>query len=132
MTEQQFKTKATEMIKRMVDTVADKKYTELAAILPPNPSWASFCKAEPTSENACLGFGEWLDGQLAMWEEEEDKKFVVDPFDASCLGEMELEEDNTSFVTYCPTSMGEELDFWFEIQFEVKDETVTAFFDVNI
>ena len=132
MTEQEFKAKATELIKLMVDTIADKDYTKLISSIPPKPSWASFNDAEPTPENDCLGFGEWLDGQLAMWEEYEDKKFVVDHFDESCLEEIELENDNTSFVTYNPTSFGEQLDFWFEIDFEVKDGQITAIFDVNI
>ena len=132
MTEQEFKAKATELIKLMVDTIADKDYTKLISSIPPKPSWASFNDAEPTPENDCLGFGEWLDGQLAMWEEYEDKKFVVDHFDESCLDEIELESDNTSFVTYNPTSFGERLDLWFEIDFEVKGELITAIFDVNI
>ncbi|MBD5481646.1 MAG: hypothetical protein HDR15_03810 [Lachnospiraceae bacterium] len=132
MTEQEFKAKATELIKLMVDTIANKDYTKLVFSIPPKPSWASFNDAEQTPENDCLGFGQWLDEQLAMWEEDEDKKFVVDHFNESCLDEIELEEDNTSFVTYNPTSFGERLDFWFEIDFEVKDEQITAIFDVNI
>lgn len=132
MTEQEFKAKATELIKLMVDTIADKEYTKLISIIPPKPSWASFNGAESTPENDCLGFGEWLDGQLSMWEEDEDKKFVVDHFNESCLDEIELENDNTSFVTYNPTSFGEKLDFWFEIDFEIKGEQITAIFDVNI
>lgn len=132
MTEQEFKAKATELIKLMVDTIANKEYTKLISIIPPKPSWSSFIDAEPTLENDCLGFGRWLNEQLAIWEEDEDKKFVVDHFNESCLGEIELENDNTSFVTYSPTSFGEELDFWFEIDFEVKGEQITAIFDVNI
>lgn len=132
MTEQKFKAKAMELIKLMVDTIADKEYTKLVSIIPPKPSWASYNDAEPTPENDCLGFSEWLDGQLAMWEEDEDKKFVVDHFNESCLDEIELEDDNTSFVSYHPTSFGEELDFWFEIDFEVKDEQIIAMFDVNM
>lgn len=132
MTEQEFKAKATKLIALMVDTIADKEYTKLVSIIPPKPSWASFHDAEPTPENNCLGFGEWLTGQLAMWEEDEDKKFVVDHFNESCLGKIELQNDNTSFVTYRPTSFEEELDFWFEIEFEVKGEQIIAIFDVNM
>lgn len=43
-----------------------------------------------------------------------------------------IENDNTSFASYRPTSFGEELDLWFEIDFEVKDEQITAIFDVNM
>lgn len=132
MTEQKFKAKAAELIKLMVDTIADKEYKKLVSSIPPKPSWSSFIDAESTPENDCLGFGEWLDGQLAMWEKDEDKKFVVDHFNESCLDEIELEDDNTSFVNYRPTSFGEELDFWFEIEFEVKGEYIIAIFDVNM
>lgn len=132
MTEQKFKAKATELIKLMIDTIADKEYIKLVSSIPPKPLWASFSDAELTPENDCLGFGKWLDEQLAMWEEDEDKKFVVDHFNESCIDEIELEDDNTSFVSYRPTSFGEELDFWFEINFEVKDEQIIAIFDVNL
>ena len=68
-----------------------------------------------------------------MWEEDYDEKYVVDHFDESCLDEIELENDNTSFVTYRPTNAGEELDFWFEIEFKVEEDgRITAIFDVNI
>lgn len=132
MTEQEFQSKATELIQLMVDTIADKEYAKLVSSIPPKTSWSSWNDAEPTPENACIGFGQWLDGQLAMWEEDEDKKFVVDHFNDSCLEDIELEEDNTSFVTYNPTSFGEELDFWFEIDFKLENEQITAVFDVNI
>lgn len=132
MIEQEFKAKATELIKLMVDTIADKEYIKLTSIISPKPSWASYNDAEATPENICLGFGQWLDEQLVMWEEDYDKKFVVDHFDQSCLDSIELRNDKTSFVTYRPTSLGEELDFWFEIDFKVKNEQIIAMFDVNI
>lgn len=134
MTEQEFKTKATELIKLMINTVADKEYTKLVLSIPPKSSWADWNDTEPTPENGCLGFGQWLDEQLAMWEEDYDEKFVVDHFEESCLlGEIELENDNTSFVTYCPTNAGEELDFCFEIEFKVEEDgQITAVFDVNV
>ena len=47
------------------------------------------------------------------------------------LDDIELEDDNTSFVSYRPTSFGEELDFWFEIDFKVENEQLTAVFDIN-
>lgn len=131
MTEQEFKARATGLIKLMVDTIADKEYTKLASAIPVKPSWASYIDAEPTPENDSLGFGQWLDEQLAMWEEDYDKKFVVDHFNESCLSDIKLRNDNTSFVTYRPTSLGEKLDFWFEIDFKVENEQIIAVFDVN-
>ena len=138
MAESGFKSKAQELIKWMVDTIADKEYTKLVSIIPPKLSWATYIKEEPTPENACLGFGTWLVEQLAMWEEEEDKKFVVDHFQKSCMGDIDdtdearLETDNRDMVCYNPTSFGEQLDFWFEIEFFIEDGQIKAVFDINI
>lgn len=135
MTEQTFKAKAIELMQQMVDAIADKDYAKLIHSIPPKTSWASFQDADPTLENACLGFGKWLEEQLAMWDEDEDKAFAVDHFDASCIEDiedLELEDDDTAFVTYNPTSAGEPLDCWFEIEFKVEGEQVTAVFDVNV
>lgn len=124
-----------ELIQLMVDTIADKEYAKLVSSIPPKLSWASFIDAEPTAENACLGFGQWLDEQLAMWEEDEDKKFVVDPFKKSCMEdihEARLEKERRDMVCYNPTSFGEPLDFWFEIELFMEDGRLKAEFDVNI
>ncbi len=124
-----------ELIQLMVDTIANKEYAKLVSSIPPKLSWASFIDAEPTAENACLGFGQWLDEQLAMWEEDEDKKFVVDPFKKSCMediNEARLEMERRDMVCYNPTSFGERLDFWFEIEFFMEDGRLKAEFDVNI
>ena len=133
-----FKTKAQELIKLMVDTIADKEYTKLVSSIPPKLSWASYIKAEPSPENACLGFGKWLVEQLAMWEEYEDKEFVVDHFQKSCMDEIDetdetrLETNNRDILCYNPTSFGEGLDFWFEIEFFIENGQIKAVFDVNI
>ena len=124
-----------ELIQLMVDTIANKEYAKLVSSIPPKLSWASFIDAEPTAENACLGFGQWLDEQLAMWEEDEDKKFVVDPFKKSCMEdihEARLEKERRDMVCYNPTSFGEPLDFWFEIELFMEDGRLKAEFDVNI
>lgn len=129
MTEQEFKSKATELVKVIVNNIADKKYDELAAVAQIHSSWV---ESGQTQEQAFLEFGKWLDEQLAMWAEEEEKEFVIDRFDEACLGDIELEEDNTSFTTYNPTNSGEELDFWFEIDFKVEENgPITATFNVN-
>lgn len=129
MTEQEFKTKATELVKSIVNNIADKKYDELAAVAQIHSSWV---ESGQTQDQAFLEFGKWLDEQLAMWAEDEEKEFVVDRFDEACLNDIELEEDNTSFTTYNPTNSGEELDFWFEIDFKVEENgQITATFNVN-
>ena len=138
MVESGFKTKAQELIKSMVDTIADKEYAKLVFSIPPKLSWASFVNEEPTSENACLGFGKWLVEQLAAWEEYEDKKFVVDHFQKNRMGDIDdtdearLETNNIDVVCYNPTSFGESLDFWFEIEFFIEDGQIRAVFDINI
>lgn len=121
----------------MIDTIADKEYEKLVSGIPPKLSWASYIDAEPTLENACLGFGQWLDELLAMWEEDEDKKFVVDHFKETCIcmediNESKLKTNNRDMVSYRPTSFGEQLDFWFEIEFFLEGGQIAAVFDVNI
>lgn len=101
MAKAEFKSKAEELIKLMVDTIADKEYAKLVSSIPPKLSWASYIDAEQTLENACLGFGKWLVEQLAMWEEDEGKKFVVDHFEKSCMEnihEERLEIDKRDMV----------------------------------
>lgn len=129
MTEQEFKTRATELVKSIVNNIADKKYDELAAVAEINSSWI---KEGQTKEQAFLEFGKWLDEQLAMWAEDEEREFVIDRFDEACLDDIELEEDNTSFTTYNPTNSGEELDLWFEIAFKIEENgQITATLNVN-
>ncbi len=128
MTKQEFEERATVMIKTMVNTIANKEYNKLVFSIPPDISWAD---EENTIENACAEFGEWLDEQLAMWEEDYEKAFIIDVFNKASLEEILLKQDNTSFVCYQPTSNGEELDIWFEIKFEVNGDDIKAKFDVN-
>ena len=133
MADLELKSKAQELIKLMVDTIADKEYAKLIFSIPPKLSWAM--DAEPTPEHAYLGFGKWLDEQLAMWEEDYDKEFVVDHFNRCCMegiDELNLETNNRVIVSYNPTSLGEPLDFWFEIEFFVENGQIAAVFDVNI
>ncbi|WP_124098525.1 hypothetical protein [Ruminococcus sp. Marseille-P6503] len=135
MAELGLKTKAEELVKLMVDTIADKDYAKLVSSIPPKLSWASFIDAEPTSENACLGFGKWLIEQLAMWEDDYGKKFVVDHFNKLCMEEVDeskLETNNRTMISYDPTSFGESLDFGFEIEFFMENGQIAAVFDVNI
>ena len=42
MAKAEFKSKAEELIKLMVDTIADKEYTKLVSSIPPKLSWASY------------------------------------------------------------------------------------------
>lgn len=70
-----------------------------------------------------------------MWEEDEDKQFVVDHFKKSCMEnihETKLEIDKRDMASYNPTSFGEQLDFWFEIEFFIENGQIKGVFDVNI
>lgn len=130
MTEQEFTIKAAELVKTIVNNIADKKYAELAFVAQINSSWV---KSGQTQEQAFKEFGEWLDEQLDMWAEDEEREFVIDRFDESCLEEIEAEDDNRAFVTYNPTNSGEELDLWFEIDFKVEEnDRITATLNVNL
>lgn len=132
MTEKEFIEKATELIKQIVNAIADKKYTALASLAKIDLNWSSWLDLEETPESACLGFGQWLEEQLAMWEEDEQRSFVVDHFDESCLEEIKLWADNTSSVTYFPTNSGERLDFVFEIDLKIdQNNEIIAALDVN-
>ncbi len=97
-----------------------------------------FINKEPTPENACLGFGKWLVEQLALWEEDEGKKFIVDHFQKFCMTDIDdadearLETNNWDMVCYNPTSFGEQLDFWLEIEFVIENGQLKAVFDINI
>ena len=42
MAELDFRTKAEELVKLMVDTIADKDYSKLVSSIPPKISWASY------------------------------------------------------------------------------------------
>lgn len=129
MQEQEFAVKATELAKHIINTIADKEYAKLASFAQIDPSWV---KAGQTQEAACLAFGKWLDGQLALWKEDEGKEFVIDHFRADALEDIELRGDR-SFVTYDPTNSGEQLDLWFEIEFAIEqDGKIRATFNVNI
>ena len=132
MTEQEFIVKITELIKQIINIIADRKYIELASLVQIDLSWSSWLDLEEAPENACLGFGKWLEQQLATWEEDEKRKFIVDHFDKSCLGKIKLNADNTSFVTYFPTNSGERLDFVFEMDSRLENNNqIVASFDIN-
>ena len=50
MTQDEFKIKATELIRLMIDAIAEKEYTKLVSTIPPELSWATFDNAEPTAK----------------------------------------------------------------------------------
>lgn len=129
MTEQEFIVRAKDLVKHIVDSIADKEYRKLAHFTQINSNWR---KAGQTQEAAFVEFGEWLDEQLAMWEQDEERKFVIDHFNESCLEKIEV-DNNQSLVTYNPTNAGEELDLWFEIDFKIENDShIISTFNVNL
>ena len=131
MEAREFIKQATELVEKIVNHIADKKYAELASIAKIDESWID---EGQTLEQAFVSFGKWLDEQLEMWAEDEEREFVVDRFDASRLDdEIEVEDDDRAFASYSPTNSGEQLDFWFEFDFAVGgDGKVAAKFNVNV
>ncbi len=129
MTQDNFEVLAVERVKAIVDCISAKKYDELSAITLIEDSW---CGDSGQQEEAVKNFAEWLDGQLELWAEDEGKEFVVDPFKRENL---ELDDLNEGFScsTYSPASFGEELDFWFEIEFHLDDDdNLVSVLNVNI
>ncbi len=129
MTQDNFEVLAVEKVKAIVDCISAKKYDELSAITLIEDSW---CGDGGQQEDAVKNFAEWLEGQLDLWAEDEGKEFVVDPFKRENL-ELDDLNEGFSFLTYSPTSFGEQLDFWLEIEFHLDDDdNLTSMLNVNI
>ena len=117
MTEAQFWEKAINDVKRLIDCIAGHEYEKLHTIAAINPLWHGEGK---TQEECMAEFTEWLDGQLAMWTEDYETEFVVDPFEIQHFDLLHFEGSCASAV-YLPQSHGEPLDFWFELYFSIDD-----------
>ena len=118
-------------VEEIINCIAQSEYDKLASITKIESSW---CDENKSQESGIKAFEEWITEQLALWSEDEGKEFVVDKFDENCL-DLDIEEvkNERIFVTYSPTSYGEELDFWFEIKMYLDEEnTLISEFNVNI
>lgn len=129
MTKQQLETAAKERIKSVVDCISQEEFDKLSSVTLIEDSW---CGDGGTQEDGIKEFAEWLKEQFELWEEDFDKKFVVDPFDEARLDLGDFVNDRY-FAVYNPTSHGEETDFWFEIKLWLneKDELISKF-NVNV
>ncbi len=129
MTEAQFWEKAINDVKRLIDCIAAHEYEKLHTIAAINP----LRQGEGKTQEECMAeFTEWLDGQLAMWTEDYETEFVVDPFEIQHFDLLHFEGSCASAV-YLPQSHGEPLDFWFELYFSIdENETITVEFDINV
>ncbi len=129
MTGNEFMLSIKGLAQQIVDAVAKKEYGKLADFALIDSSWI---KSGQTQEEAFEELGEWLDEQLAMWEEDEGRTYVIDLFDEQCLGNIELNGDK-AFVEYSPTNSGEQLDLWFELDFSIETGgQIKVIFNVNI
>lgn len=128
MTEQQFRTEATENVKQVINYISAHEYDKLLSVTTLHSSW---CDGE-SQEEGLAAFVEWLEGQLEMWAEDYEKEFVIDAFEEEQLDIMHF-EGNRGFANYEPQSFGEPLDFWFEIEFAIDEQDkITSEINVNI
>ncbi len=129
MTEAQFGERAIKDVKRLIDCIAGHEYEKLHTIADINPSW---CGEGKTQAEGIAEFTEWLDGQLAMWTEDYETEFVVDPFEEQHFDLLHFEGSRAAAV-YHPQSHGDPLDFWFELYFTIDgNDTITMEFEINI
>ena len=128
MTEEQLETAAKERIKAIIDYISRGEFDKLSSVTLIEDSWCD----DGTQEDGINAFKEWLKEQFALWEEDFDKKFVVDPFDEACLDLGDFVNERY-FAVYNPTSHGKEIDFWFEIKLYLNDNNeLVSKFNINV
>ena len=125
MTKQQFKDKVIENVTQIVNYIANHEYAKLHTV---TNIKTSLYGDEVTLEM----IGGWLDEQLKICSEYENKEFVIDAFEEEYFKILEL-KDNKAFAYFNPHSHHEELDFVFEFDFIMDDNgNITSEFSVNI
>lgn len=118
---------AYKIIENVVNCLAEKNYEILSSLITIDESWA-----DEGADNAAECFAEWLEGQLEMWTEDYEKEIIIDSYDENQVNSRPF-SNGKAFYEYNPTSNGESLDFWFEIQFNEDEEgNLSAVFNVNI
>ena len=125
MDQEALRIKVTEAVKQLMDSISAGEFDKIPSNVDIDESWYS---GGMTREDALAEFKDWLDGQLDLWREEYGTDFVIDAFREESLAAEDLD-----LVEYNPTSNGERLDFWFEIDVRNReDETPLIVFNVNI
>lgn len=125
MDQDMYKANVISTIKQLIDCISNGEYDRTPANIDIHKSWYS---GDMTRDEAIAEFKEWLDGQLDLWHEEYGEEFVIDAFDMNSLDCNDLD-----FIEYSPTSHGNRLDFWFEIDVRKTDnEAPLIVFNVNI
>lgn len=138
MKQEEFRAVVRETVKALIDSIAAGEYDKIPNNVDIDESWYS---DGMTREEALAEFKDWLEGQLAFWNEKYDADYVFDAFRDESLnrdewGEWIEDEDGSEeqdFVEYQPTSHGEDIDFWFEINIKNEGGDKPRFvFNINI
>ena len=129
MTQEEFRSAATKKTEKLINYVSQGQFDQISSVAMIEDSW---CGENKDQEEGICEFKEWLKELLALWSEDYDKEFVVDAFDENNLKLRKL-ENGRSFAEYSPTSHGEELDFWFELNMHIDDAgNLILKFNVNV
>lgn len=131
MTNKEFEARATENIKQIINFISNDEYSKLHTITNIDNSW---CEEGKSQIEAIEFFESKIKELLEGWSEYEEKEFVIDEFDEKNfdLGMQDFDGKGV-FSTYNPTSYGETLDFWFEVEFVVdENDNFTSWFNINI
>ena len=129
MKEQQFKENITKKVKQIIDFIANHEYSKLHTITNINSSWFGDKK---TQVEGIEIFAEWLEEQLKIWSEDEEKEFVIDPYNEKYFTIQHL-KGNQAFGVFEPHSHNEKLEFWFEFHFLINEnDNIISEFNINI
>lgn len=130
MTEQKFREEAIENVRQVVNCIADHEYEKLQTVTTIDLSVHSSFK---TQSEAIKEITTWLEEQLQIWSEYENKELVIDHFDEKYFHfKIHPFEGNSAFGYINPHSHDEELELVFEFNFVVDDDHVTSRFSINI
>lgn len=130
MTQMEFQTKAKDKIKDLINYISQDRYSYISSVAKIDSSW---CSENETQEDAIRVFEEWIKGQLQMWADYNNREFVIDFYDEKQLNLRNIEDEvNTLVGEYTPTSHGEELEFWFELDlYKDENDNVILYFNIN-
>lgn len=130
MMKQDFYKKAVENVKQIVNYIADHEYANLQTVTEINLDLYSHFKTQSEAINQLTA---WIDNQLNIWSEYENKNYCIDYFNENYFDfKIDLFDGEKAFGSYIPHSYGEELCLMFEFDFIVDGEVVTSQFSINV
>lgn len=101
-----------------INALANKEYDQLSQFVTVDAAWL---RAGERPEEHLQDMAAWMEECFALWEEEEERAFFIDPYVSEQLKDFDW-SDGSGFAVYWPTCRGEELDFWFEVVLELDDQ----------